>query len=356
MAEQLGEKTEQPTVRRREEARREGQVARSQDLSAAVTLLAGLLMVLLLGAMMSRGLGQMMAAVLGGRAPGLGGAARDSLRTLSAWAAGEAAWLLLPAMALLAVGAYLIQVFQVGFSLSARPLRPKLSKLDPVKGAKRLLGLRGLVKTGMNILKLAVVLLVSVAVIYRRMGDVVTLPLLDLRASARLGGVIVLELVLWLLLLLLMIGIIDYVYQRWQHTRDLRMTHQEVKEERKSLEGDPQMKARRLRMAQKIALQQIRQAVPQADVVVTNPTHFAVALKYDADRMRAPKVVAKGADALAARMREVAAFSGVTIVERPPLARALYFNVEVGREIRAEHYEAVAEVLAYVYRLEGRAA
>jgi flagellar biosynthetic protein FlhB len=356
MAEQLGEKTEQPTVRRRDEARREGQVARSQDLSAAVTLLAGLIVVLLLGAVMSRTLGQMMAAVLGGRAPGIGSAARDSLRTLSAWMAGEVAWAMLPAMALLAAGAYLIQVFQVGFTVSARPLRPKLSKLNPVQGAKRLLGLRSMVKTGMNLLKLAVVLLVSVAVVYRRLDDIVVMPLLDLRPAAKLGGVIVLELVLWLLLLLLVIGIIDYVYQRWQHTRDLRMTHQEVKEERKSLEGDPQMKARRLRMAQKIALQQIRQAVPQADVVVTNPTHFAVALKYDADRMRAPKVVAKGADALAGRMREVAALSGVTIVERPPLARALYFNVEVGREIRPEHYEAVAEVLAYVYRIEGRAA
>lgn len=356
MAEQLGEKTEQPTVRRRDEARREGQVARSQDLSAAVTLLAGLLVVLLLGAMMSRILGQMMVAVLGGRAPGIGVAARDSLRTLSAWAAAEVAWILLPAMLLLAVGAYLIQVFQVGFNMSARPLAPKLSKLNPVKGAKRILGLRSLVKTAMSLLKLGIVLLVSVAVIYRRIDDIIVMPLLGLRAAAKLGGVIVLELVLWLLLLMLVIGIIDFVYQRWQHTRDLRMTHQEVKEERKSLEGDPQMKARRLRIAQKIALQQIRQSVPHADVVVTNPTHFAVALKYDADRMRAPKVVAKGADALATRMREIAAFSGVTIVERPPLARALYWNVEVGREIHPEHYEAVAEVLAYVYRLEGRAA
>lgn len=355
MAEQLGEKTEQPTARRRHEARREGQVARSQDLSAAVTLLAGLLVVLLLGAMMARGLGEMMAAVLGGRAPGVG-PARDSLRTLSAWAAAEAGWMLLPAMGLLAAGAYLIQVFQVGFMLTAKPLAPKLSKLDPIKGARKLLGLRSLVKTGMNLLKLAVVILVSVAVVYRRLDDIVAMPLLDLERAAKLGGVILLELVLWLLLLLLVIGIIDYVYQRWQHTRDLRMTQQEVKEERKSLEGDPQMKARRLRMAQKIALQQIRQAVPHADVVVTNPTHFAVALKYDSARMRAPRVVAKGADALAMRMREIAAFSGVTIVERPPLARALYWSVEVGREIRPEHYEAVAEVLAYVYRIEGRAA
>lgn len=355
MAEQLGEKTEQPTARRRQEARREGQVARSQDLSAAVTLLAGLLVVVLLGAMMARELGDMMALVLGGQAPGIE-ATRHSLRTLSAWAAHEVLWIMLPAMGLLALGAYLVQVFQVGFTVSSRPLAPKLNKLNPIQGAKKLLGLRSLVKTGLNLLKLAIVLVVSVAVIYRRLDDIVAMPLMNLRAAARLSGVILLELVLWLLLLMLIIGIIDYIYQKWQHTRDLRMTHQEVKEERKSLEGDPQVKQQRLRMAQKIALQQIGRAVPSADVVVTNPTHFAVALKYDTDRMRAPKVVAKGADALASRMRQIAAISGVTIVERPPLARALYWNVEVGREIHPEHYEAVAEVLAYVYRLEGRAA
>ncbi len=355
MAEQLGEKTEQPTSRRREEARLEGQVARSQDLSAAVTLLSGLLVLLLLGAMISRTLGGVMTAVLEGRTPG-DLLSAESLRPLSVWASIRVAWILVPAMLMLAVAAYLIQVFQVGITASPRPLRPKLNRLSPIAGAKRMLGLRSLVKTGLNLVKLAIVLLVSALVMRRRMGDIVAMPLMDLRPAARLAGVIVLEVVVWLLLLLLVIGIIDFMYQRWQHTRDLRMTREEVKEERKSLEGDPQMKARRMRMAQKIALQQIRQAVPQADVVVTNPTHFAVALKYDADRMRAPKVIAKGADSLAARMREVAAFSGVTIVERAPLARALYFNVEVGREVRPEHYEAVAEVLAYVYRLEGRAA
>ncbi|MFG0282896.1 MAG: flagellar biosynthesis protein FlhB, partial [Phycisphaerales bacterium JB039] len=313
MAEQLGEKTEQPTARRRQEARLEGQVARSQDLSAAVTLAAGLATLLVLGAMIARTMAGVMAAVLEGRAPGTPWGV-DSIAALSAWAAERIVWMLLPAMVILAAVGYLAQVAQVGFTISARPLTPKLSRLNPIAGAKRIFGVRGLVKTALNVVKLGVVTLVSALVVQRRMPDIITLPLLDLRGASRLAGVIILELVLWLLALMLVIGLIDFLYQRWQHTRDLRMTREEVKEERKGLEGDPQMKARRLRMAQKIALQQIRQAVPSADVVVTNPTHFAVAIKYDARRMRAPKVVAKGADALAGRMREIAALSSVPII------------------------------------------
>ncbi|MEC9374435.1 MAG: EscU/YscU/HrcU family type III secretion system export apparatus switch protein, partial [Planctomycetota bacterium] len=167
---------------------------------------------------------------------------------------------------------------------------------------------------------------------------------------------IMMDLIIWTLLALILIGVIDRAYQKWQHTKDLRMTKQEVKEERKSTEGDLAMKARRLRFGRELIRQQIAANVPKADVVVTNPTHFAVALKYDSDSMRAPRVIAKGADQLAIQIRLVAVRHSIPIVERPPLARALYHNVEVGREIPADLYEAVAELLAYVYRLEGRMA
>src|SRR5690606_33923382 len=152
--------------------------------------------VVLLGAMTARSLGGIMALVLGGQAPGIE-ATRHSLRTLSMWAAHEVMWIMLPAMALLALGAYLVQVFQVGFTVSSRPLAPKLNKLNPIQGAKKVLSLRSLVKTGLNLLKLAVVVVVSVAVSYRRLDDIVAMPLMDLRAAARLSGVILLELVLW---------------------------------------------------------------------------------------------------------------------------------------------------------------
>jgi len=148
---------------------------------------------------------------------------------------------------------------------------------------------------------------------------------------------------------------VDLIYQRWQHKKDLRMTKHEVKDERRSMEGDPQIKGKRLRMAREIAMQRIAQDVPQADVVIANPTHFSVAIRYDEETMNAPIVIAKGADYLALRIRQIARFEGIPVIARPPLARALYWGTEVGDAISAAHYEAVAELLAYVYRMDSTA-
>ena len=157
-------------------------------------------------------------------------------------------------------------------------------------------------------------------------------------------------------MLLIFIGFVDMFYQRWQHKKDLRMTKHEVKDERRSMEGDPQVKRRRFQIAQEIAAQGIQNGTPKADVVVTNPTHFSVGIQYDAENMAAPKVVVKGADLMAWRIRQIAKQHDIPIVERPPLARALYWGADVGTEIAPEHYEAVADVLAYVYRLDAEAA
>ncbi|MHC5023403.1 MAG: EscU/YscU/HrcU family type III secretion system export apparatus switch protein, partial [Planctomycetota bacterium] len=165
-----------------------------------------------------------------------------------------------------------------------------------------------------------------------------------------------LTLALRVVAVLLLLGFIDFFYQKWKHTQDLRMTKQQVKDEMKQAEGDPEVKKRRLRMQQQIAMQRINASVPKADVVVTNPEHIAVALQYDANRMNAPRVVAKGADFLALRIRQIAVQHGIPVVERKPLARALYREVPVGREVPPEFYQAVAEILAYVYRLGGRVA
>ncbi len=159
-----------------------------------------------------------------------------------------------------------------------------------------------------------------------------------------------------LLALLLTIGLIDFFYQKWQHGQDLKMTKHEVKDERRSMEGDPKLKSKRFQMAREIALQRINSAVPKADVIITNPTHYSVAIRYDAATMKAPKVVAKGVDYLAMRIREVGRTHSIPIVERPPLARGLYASVEVGQEVSPEFYQAIAEILAFVYRLETQAA
>jgi flagellar biosynthetic protein FlhB len=254
-------------------------------------------------------------------------------------------------MVLIAIAA---QALQVGWLFTLYPIQPNLSKLDPIKGLGRVFGKRGVVKTGANSLKLVVMLIIAAIIIRKDLDEIAGLPRLNMAAAMAMIGEMIYQLVKWLLALLLLLGIVDYFVQKHQHTQDLKMTKQEVRDERRSMEGDPEIKGRRLRMAREIAMQRINSAVPQADVIVTNPTHFSVAIKYDSESMRAPVVVAKGADDLAFRIRDLARTHGVPVVERPPLARALYHGIDVGREIDPEHYQAVAEVLAYVYRLDSK--
>ncbi|QYU69687.1 EscU/YscU/HrcU family type III secretion system export apparatus switch protein [Leptolyngbya sp. 15MV] len=276
----------------------------------------------------------------------------DGLGDMASYAALQALKVLGPGLLIMFMLSALAQFVQVGPLLTVQPLEPKLERLNPVAGFTRLFKLRNLVKTGMSLVKLALVVPIVSIFVWVRLREIASLPLLEVLPGMVLALRLVLELIAWLLALLLILGLIDYAYQRWQHIQDNRMTKQEVTDERRAMDGDPDVKSRRMRMARDIAMQRIGRDVPGADVVVTNPTHFSVALRYDASTMRAPRVVAKGADEMAMRVREVARAHGVPIVERPPLARALYWNVDVGREIDPEFYEAVAEVLAYVYRLE----
>jgi len=352
---EFGEKTEEPTAKRLREARERGQVAQSQDLGGVIALVAGTAVLLLLGGSIMQGLGVIMRELLAQQTPG------DPTRPASiapavSWVADRAGRLLLPVLVIMFIVAYLGQLIQVGFLLTARPIQPKLSRLSPISGVKRLFSKRSLVKSAVNALKLVVVLIVGWLVIRRHLAKLVALPKLGPEQGMLMIGRIALELALWLLLLLLVLAIIDWIYQRWQHRQDLKMTKHEVKEERRSMEGDPEVKKRRAKLARDFAMQQVQQAVPSADVVVTNPTHFSVALRYDADEMSAPQVVAKGTDFVAVRIRQVAAAHAVPIVERPPLARALYWGVEAGQEVPQQFYEAVAEILAYVYRTEQQAA
>jgi flagellar biosynthesis protein FlhB len=351
MPDDLGERTEEPTARRMREARERGQVAKSQDLSAAVDLGAGVLIILFAGGYIARSfLGVMDESFA---ADGLGWSTdAASLWPLARTIAVEAVRVAGPLLLLAALVAGLAQFMQVGWVLTAKPLQPKLSKISPIAGVKRLLSKRSLVKSAVNSVKLAFVTAVAVGVIRTFLPSIVGLPAVSAAQGMLLMGRMLLILALWLVAILLIIGLIDWLYQRWQHKQDLKMTKQQVKDERRSMDGDPQVKGRRLQMMRSMVAQQIQAAVPTADVVVTNPTHFAVALRYDADTMAAPRLVAKGADLMAQRIRLVAAGAGVPIVERPPLARGLYYGVEVGREISPVYYEAVAEILAYVYRLD----
>ena len=349
----LGERSEEPTGKKLSESREKGQVPKSQDLSGAFSLLGSLIIFMVFGPTIAGMFSRLMKNMLGGNISA-DIISIESLYSTTKVAAYEGFSVMLPILILAAIVGYVSNFIQVGWIISAEPIRPKLNKLSPIAGIKRIFGTRGLVKTVVNLLKLVVMIFVSWAFIRTHMDSIAVLPMLTAIGALNAVVIMVFKLAMILAILLLMLAVIDYLYQRYQHTKDLRMSKQEVKDERKSMEGDPMLKGRRLQMAREIVMQQLGANVPEADVIVTNPTHFSVAIKYDPETMGAPKVVAKGADLIAFRIRQIARQSEVPIVERPPLARALYWGVEVGQEVTLEHYEAVAELLAFVYRIDSK--
>lgn len=354
MAEDLGEKTEAPTGKKLSDARNKGRVAKSPDLSAAIVMAGATIVMLLFGYDIIVGMTVLMRHILEPEilaANLAGGLPLDG--ALAFW---QVVRIVAPIALVMILVAGVSQLLQVGFLFTLQPLQPNISRLNPIEGSKKFFSKRTVVKLFLDLAKLSLigaVVIICVIIRWERIIAVSALPLWVAIIEVVKSLVIV---ALWVLATLFVLGILDYLYQRWQHTEDLKMTKHEVKDERKSTDGDPEMKGRRIRMARQIAMQRLQHDVPKADVVVTNPTHFSVALQYDSKTMSAPRVVAKGADYLALKIRYIAAAHAVPIIERPPLARALYRSVEVGREVNAEHYEAVAEILAYVYRLEGRIA
>ncbi|MFP4224322.1 MAG: flagellar biosynthesis protein FlhB, partial [Phycisphaeraceae bacterium] len=350
MAENDFDKTEAPTPRRRQEARQEGNIPRSQDLSAAVTLLGGVIVLHMLGMRLLGGMKTTMELSLSG-AHASNPTRPDDILALGGFAVRTMATTALPLLLCLMAAALLVAVGQVGFVISAKPVTPNFNKLNPLKGAQNMLGPRGWVRLAMSFLKLLLLAAVAGFVVVTDLEAIIHIGELQIGPAFVAACHLVFALSLKLAAVLLVLAILDYSYQRFQHEKDLRMSKHEVKEEMKRMEGDPMIKQRRARVARQLAQQRMAQAVPGADVVVTNPTHFSVALKYDSAEMRAPRVVAKGADYMALRIRQIAQANGVPLVERKPLARALYAGVDVGQEVPPEHYAAVAEILAYVYRL-----
>jgi len=353
MAEDMGDKTEAPSSRKLEDARARGQIAKSQDLAGAVDLVGALVVIILFGATIAGAMQATLRRVLEDPADIM---TPEGVGQLLQTAAFDAARAMAIPLAVIFTVALLANLLQTGLLFNPGALQPNFSRLNPVSGLGRLFDRRNGVKTASQLLKIAIMGGVATLFIRSSVQTIAALPRLGMAAGIAEVGRLCLNLAIWLLVLLLILGAIDWLYQRWQHTQDLKMTKEEVKDERRSMEGDPEVKSRRLRLARQIALQRVGMAVPQADVVVTNPTHFSVAIRYDEKTMKAPKVVAKGADFLALRIRQVAIASDVPIVERPPLARALYAGVEVGEEVSPEFYQAIAEILAFVYRLDRDAA
>jgi flagellar biosynthetic protein FlhB len=355
MAEEMGEKTEMPTGRRLSEAAERGQTGKSMDLASAATLCgACILLYYSAESIFDYGAG-LVRHHLSPEALGSTMQAPEVLREIASSLIGGAK-VVVPLMFIMAIVAYLGQVWQVGFMISSKALEPNLSRLNIIAGLGKLVSMKAAVKGAIDVAKLIIIATVATMVVRSETDAIVSLAQLDFAAGLMESIRIATRVAFWVLLVLLILGVIDRVYQQWQLHQDLKMTKQEVKDEMRSQEGDMEVKGRRLKFMRGLMMQRLQSDVPKADVIVTNPTHFSVAVAYDGKSMKAPKVVAKGADYVALKIRYLAAAHGVPIVERPPLARALYANVEVGQEVNPEHYEAIAEVLAYVYRLEGRAA
>ena len=354
MADDMGNRTEAPTGKRLQEARENGQIPKSLDLTGAVDLIGAAVVVYYFGHMLVTGLGEMMQTVLSGGGP-IGMLEQEDYIKLFNWAVVRGLMTTWPMVVITCAVIYVGHLQQTGFQWSFKPLEIKPEKLNPFTGFKKLFAKRNAVKTGVNSLKALIMTVIVSAFITKHMHEMAALPMLSLLGAVAAVFELIVKLIIWLLAVMLIIGAADYGYQLWQHQQDMKMTKHAVKDDRKAAEGDIEMRARRMRMGRDVIVQRLKSAVPQADVIITNPTHFAVALKYNPATMAAPIVVAKGADYVAFRIRDMANAAGIPIIEKPPLARALYNNVPVGREVPNQFYEAVAEILAYVYRISGRA-
>ena len=351
MSEEYGEKTEAPTPRRRQEAREQGQVARSQDLTGAALIVGAILLLNAFGQDLMKALRALLIETLSLRANDPSAAFSQSLASLV-----HVARALAPVLIGVVLVVVVVNLLQVGFAPNLQRIQPNLGALNPLKGLGRLFGKgRSPVQALIAAAKLIVLVLVAYSAVRDRLATIVSAQGLGYLQVFGLGAEMVYSIALRLGMALLILALLDYAWQRYRIEQQLKMSKQEVKEEMRRMEGDPKIKQRRRQIAMQIAHQRLKKDVPTADVVVTNPTEFAVAIKYDAGDMHAPRVIAKGRDLMAARIREIAIASGVPILERKPLARALFKLVEVGQEIPEQFYSAVAEILAYVYELSGKA-
>ncbi len=354
MAEDKDSKTEQPTGKRLSKARNDGDIPVSQEIKSVGMLTAGLVVVGLLAPGVAADLRVFLSGFLA--RPQEIAVDPESIRTLFAGVIGEVAWIMAFPMAVFVIAAIIINVGQTGWVYTPKKMRPKLSSLNPISGLKRLFSLKSLVEAGKGILKLAVVGSLVAIFIVPTMSHPDKLVDQDIVTTMHEIHEEIVMILFLVVLIMAVVAVADLIYQRKSHRKKLMMTKYEVKDEKKQAEGDPKIKnrIRSLRLARH--RQRMIANVARASVVITNPTHFAVALKYDIDSMAAPIVVAKGVDYLAKRIREVAELNDVPILENPPLARALYATVEVDREIPQEHYKAVAEVISYVMQLKDKLA
>ncbi|WP_051227069.1 flagellar biosynthesis protein FlhB [Butyrivibrio sp. MC2013] len=353
-----GAKTEEPTSKRLQDARKKGQVAKSQEISIAADLLAFFVMLRFLLSFMGLRILNVFQKIYNdiphtirmeeGRVPVM--ALKSSINSMII----NVGVLILPFLLIGCAIVLLANYLQIGFKVTWEPMKPKFNKLSPISGFKRIFSVQSLFNLLKAILKITLLSVVVYITVKGREESIFLLYDIPLKQAIAFMGDLIIEIGIKCSAVYFLIAAIDFIYQKRKFHEDMKMTKQEVKDEYKNSEGDPAVKAKQKQKMREASQRRMMQNLPKADVVITNPTHYAVAIAYDQDNDPAPRVIAKGADHIAMKIREAAAENNIEIVENKPLARMLYSSVDIGEFIPPELYKAVAEVLAYVYKLKGR--
>lgn len=347
-----GQKTEEPTPKRKEEAREEGNVAKSQELNQAFTLMGSFfLLYILFAGMMNSLLNKVTSLLTLSSLPTFG---IDEAYSLLMENIYFVARLVAPIMLASAIMGAVINFIQVGPLFTGKSMVPKFSNIDPIKGAKKIFSLKTLMELIKSLLKISAITLIAYIYLKKYLFKLTTVSQQGIRPGLVMLGTLIFRIATAIIIFLIVLGIIDYIYQRWEYKRNLKMTKYEVKQERKEREGDPLYKQKRREKQREFSLNRMMAKMEEADVVITNPTHIAVALKYDLEDMTAPVILAMGEGYVANKIKEKARELEIEIVENKAVARTLNEIGEIGEEIPSELYEAVAEILAYVYKQDNK--
>ncbi len=350
-----GEKTEKPTSRKLKKARDEGQVAMSKEIATAIIFICGFLALKVFGGYMYDGVAELVRHDFLMLQDIDNIFAKQYIVALVPYILAKILLICLPIFAVVMLIGVVTNVVQVGWNPTSKPLMPKFNRLNPLSGFKRIISVNSLLELIKSLFKLLFVFYVIYNGIEDELPVIRTLMFMNLSRGFIYVAELCVDLGIRVGIYFLIIAALDFAYQKYSHIKKLKMSKQEVKDEYKSTEGDPFIKGKIRQKMRQISMRRMMQEVPNADVIITNPTHYAVAIKYDRDKASAPVVLAKGVDHLARRIKDVAKENKVEIVENRPLARALYNTVDIGKEIPPELYQAVAEVLAFVYKLRGNA-
>lgn len=345
-----GEKTEKATPKKRQDERKKGKVAKSQDINTAILLLFSFIILVVFGSSMKNGMTSLYEHTFTEFIHW--DVTEETVHRVFSGATIEAAKFLAPIMIIAILAGLASNFMQIGFLFTTEPLKLDLKKIDPIQGAKRIFSVRALVELAKSLLKIAFIGVITFMIIWIFKDDMLMLAFKNAENALGFFGRITIIMGVAAAIALLLLSVFDYAYQRYDFEKNMKMSKQDIKDEYKNMEGDPLIKSKIKEKQKQMATRRMMSEVPQADVVITNPTHFAIAIKYDEKKASAPYILAKGVDQVALKIKEVAKANDVITVENRPLARALYSATDIGDVIPEDFFQAVAEILAYVYKLE----